>query len=325
MPIKTNLECRYGVINLDDDITNNQLSINKVDYYVSPLSSKYKRNKGAHSFVFALYPCQEFDCSEDCEPRKVIKISNIYDSFVNGKIIPVDKNVRFRMEIKALNECKDNNIANIIEIDLDDYIICTETRVNHKGEEYKKNLYFPFYMMDYAEDDLKQYLEKNELDREGKIELCLQLAKGLNYLNDLGYYHRDIKPDNILFFNGNDWRIGDLGLVARRDSDYDRQNDFIGPKGWLSPESMNKYLTEGRMNKFDCNIDHQSDIFQLGKVFWYIFQGNAPIGCIERTDFLDESNSIYNLIHRMICHSKQNRIKTMADVIQELNQIIKEA
>ena len=45
------------------------------------------------------------------------------------------------------------------------------------------------------------------------------------------------------------WKIGDLGLVTRRDLDYDRQNEFIGPKGWLSPEAMNKYLAEGRDEK----------------------------------------------------------------------------
>ncbi len=321
MPINTNFIYRDKTIILHNDIKQNQLSINKVDYYASPLSSLFKRNKGAHSFVFALYPCQEYDNYEESTPRKVIKISNIPDPFINDKIVPADKNARFRIEIEALTECKRHNIDNIIEINFNDYIICTTTRETKKGKRDIK-LFFPFYMMDFADADLKQYLENNELDKEGKIELCLQLAEGLNDLNNLGYYHRDIKPDNILFFNDGNWRIGDLGLVARRDLDYDGQNELIEPKGWLSPESMNKYLAKGRTNKFDCNIDHQSDIFQLGKVFWYILQGNAPIGCIERADFLDKNDRLYTLIHRMISHSKQNRISTMADVIQELKQII---
>ena len=177
--------------------------------------------------------------------------------------------------------------------------------------------------MDYADSDLKQFLDENELDKSGKLDLCLKLAEGLKELNNLGYYHRDIKPDNILIFNGNQWKIGDLGLVSRRDLDFDKQNELIGPKGWLSPEAMNKYLAEGKGDKrIDCKIDNQSDIFQLGKVFWYILQGNAPIGCICREDFFEREESIYVLIRTMINHSKRKRIKDMTEVVKELHRII---
>ena len=162
-----------------------------------------------------------------------------------------------------------------------------------------------------------------EFAKSEKMDLCLQLAEGLNDLNRLGYYHRDIKPDNIFIFQGSRWKIGDLGLVTHRELDYDRQNELIGPKGWLSPEAMNKYLAEGRGNKdIDCVIDNQSDIFQLGKVFWYILQGNAPIGCIKRADFHDSDESIYVLIRTMLNYSKKRRIKDMSEVVKELERIL---
>ena len=96
--------------------------------------------------------------------------------------------------------------------------------------------------MDYASGDLKNYLENNDIPFGNRIDLCLQIANGLKELKDIGYYHRDLKPDNILMFDDT-WKIGDLGLIAFRDKDniYDKKNDFIGPKGWLSPEAMNKY------------------------------------------------------------------------------------
>lgn len=118
-------------------------------------------------------------------------------------------------------------------------------------------------------------METNNIFFCNKINLCLQIATGLKELNDLGFYHRDLKPDNILIFD-NTWKIGDLGLIAFRDRDnnlYDKKNDFIGPKGWLSPEAMNKYLqSDNNKYQFDCDIDHQSDIFQLGKVFGISFK-----------------------------------------------------
>lgn len=38
---------------------------------------------------------------------------------------------------------------------------------------------------------------------------------------------------------------------------------------------MNKYLTEKYKLEFDCRIDDRSDVFQLGGLFWFIFNNNA--------------------------------------------------
>ena len=323
MLVVTNFVSKGNTIVLNDEPRNNQLSINNIDYYACAVSPQFKRNKGAHSYVLALYPSQDFIDIYKSQPQKVIKISNVHDFFRNGDYVGSDANERFRTEISALEVCKRNHIPNIIEIDLQGYVQCTESYKTRKGEEKERKEFFPFYMMDYADSDLKQYLEEHDIDKSEKLDLCLQLAEGLNDLNELGYYHRDIKPDNILIYHESQWKIGDLGLVTRRDLDYDRQKEFIGPKGWLSPEAMNKYLAEGRgEKKIDCKIDNQSDVFQLGKVFWYIFQGNAPIGCICREDFFEREESIYVLIRTMINHSKKKRIRNMADVVKELRRII---
>lgn len=321
--VATNFLSKGNTIFLKDDPRENQLSINNVDYYACSVSPQFKRNKGAHSYVLALYPSQDFIDIYNTQPQKVIKISNVRDFYRNGDYVGSDANERFRIEVSALEDYKRNHIPNIIEIDLQGHIQCTEQYMTRRGEERKVKAFFPFYMMDYADGDLKQYLEEQNINKSEKMDLCLQLAEGLNDLNRLGYYHRDIKPDNILIFQGSRWKIGDLGLVTRRDLDFDRQNELIGPKGWLSPEAMNKYLAEGRGNKkIDCIIDKQSDIFQLGKVFWYILQGNAPIGCIKRADFLDTDESIYVLIRTMLNYSKKKRIKDMSEVVKELERII---
>ena len=74
--------------------------------------------------------------------------------------------------------------------------------------------------------------------------------------------------------------------------------------------------------KFDCNIDHQSDVFQLGKVFWYILQGNAPIGNIRRSDFFDGHDDIYSVLKYMLNHSKKKRPISIDYVINELSRIM---
>ena len=61
-------------------------------------------------------------------------------------------------------------------------------------------------------------------------------------------------------------------MLAERDDEeeIDDPNEFFGPRGWHSPEAMNKFLCEGKDLEFEHNyvLDHQSDIFQLVKVFW---------------------------------------------------------
>lgn len=90
---------------------------------------------------------------------------------------------------------------------------------------------FPFYTMDYASGDLKSYLENHDIPFEDRVNLCLQIANGLKELKDIGYYHRDLKPDNILMFD-NIWKIGDLGLIAYRDEDniYDKKMNLLDLK-----------------------------------------------------------------------------------------------
>ena len=156
------------------------------------------------------------------------------------------------------------------------------------------------------------------------MSLCISISEGLNCLRELGYYHRDIKPDNIFITQGNKWKIGDLGLLDNQNIDcIDDMAEFVGPKGWMTPEAMNKYLCEGKEYIFNhnCTIDHQSDIFQLGKVFWYIFQHNAPIGTVKESDFLIREQGIYPVIKTMLNYSKKKRYKSIEDIIAILKPI----
>ena len=267
------LKIEKGIIELSGDVTKNYISIDNVDYFIGYLDPNFPKNKGANSFVLALYDAQSYD--ETATPVKAIKISKIANEYHKEIVRKNPYNRSFYTEIDVLKDCSERELLNVLRIDTSGHLII---------KEMKKA--FPFYLMDYAEYDLKKFFEIHELDMSGKLNLCIDIAKGLKELYDLGYYHRDLKPDNIFMF-GDVWKIGDLGLVARRDSENnDNSYKIIGPKGWLSPESMNRYLTQEKDRRYDCKIDHQSDVFQLGKIFWFIIQGNVPIGCIKYTDSL---------------------------------------
>lgn len=271
-------------------------------------------NKGGHSYIIRLCEEDEYSGDEDFYPTKVLKVSNVGVRKRSKKRLTFDeRNKRFVREIVALRDCKAHHYLDIIDIQYVGYLEVLN------GNSF---LYFPFYMMDFADKDLRMYMDemRDQIDDYAKIDLCLQLAQGLKELYNLGYYHRDLKPDNILFVRGK-WQIGDLGLISFRNDDIDGDNEFIGPRGWESPEVMNKFLADGNDN-FDSNIDHQSDIFQLGLIFWFIMQGNSPIGCIKRNDFTNSSDQIFEVIKRMIWHSKKDRYKEIDEVIDKLKHIL---
>jgi serine/threonine protein kinase len=253
---------KSGNIYLSPKLHRNVIRYDNVDYIVSPLKQNSGKSKGGNSNVFKITDPQ-------AEVELAIKFSK-YD--VNSPLIPfnnIKRISRFGREIEALKTCNSNGFQNIINYYFDDY----------KEIGNKK---FHYYVMEKADYDLTHYLDNNDISEQQRFLLCIQILQGIKELHSKDIYHRDIKPDNILFVNKT-WKIGDLGLIASQNSDFEikEEGERIGPIGWLSPEAANKYLNEGagKLNKFglDCEIDTFSDIFQLGKLFWYIFQGIFPL------------------------------------------------
>lgn len=303
--------------NLKIDLENyleNIFSLDNVDFVPYYLDNQFPGNRGGNSYVLKLVKAQEYNEDDGYPetPDMVIKICK----FWKGKKNEHDRSQLFEREILALLSCRENklkNITNIIDFGI----------VNIKSQDGAIRNY-RFYTMPYAKFDLYSFLEKNRLSYIEKVELCLELCSSLKQLWSLQLYHRDIKPDNILFTE-NEWIMADLGLFKHRDDDMEISKKFnwIGPRGWMSPEAMNRYLSEGMpwSHLFDNKIDHQSDIFQLGKVFWYIFQGNSPEGGVRRNDFFWKDERVYQIVRTMINHSKRSRYEEIENVIKDLKLV----
>jgi len=280
-----------GNIHLSDEAMRNFLQFEKTDYRVESISGKFQKTKGGNSSVFRLV-------SQD-DNELVVKVSR-YDVSSVTAVAKNEKRIeRFKREVEALKVAKQEGFKNVVE-----YFFDGEWRIGRKR--------FSYYVMEKADTDLTTYLDENEVSNQQRFLLCIGILKGIRELHSAGIYHRDIKPDNILRAAG-EWKIGDLGLVDFRDTDFDinEVGERIGPRDWLSPEAFNKCLTENRSRKlpyqYDCKIEAKSDVYQLGKLFWFIFQGNLPEGQLLRKDFRLADAALYDIIYKMLRHSKDKR------------------
>lgn len=135
----------------------------------------------------------------------------------------------------------------------------------HVGE-FGKHYCMLFPLMD---TDLQNVLdEKGPLGLHETCKIVNQSLNGLHFIHSCGFYHTDIKPDNI-FISGCDAKIGDLGIACTIGSNENFLHAGNGPH--TSPDSI-------MMHK---NFGSGVDVWAMGCVFYecvsgeYLFNGKS--------------------------------------------------
>jgi eukaryotic-like serine/threonine-protein kinase len=139
----------------------------------------------------------------------------------------------------------------------------------HKLVMNKKRGYM---VVDYFRaPNLKMQLQSNGVSLQVRFtRLFEQLCQALGYIHDLGWVHRDVKPDNILFNKASELRLIDFSLTTRSASVVSK---MMGSKGkviqgtrtYISPETILK-----------LPITPQSDVYSLGITLFEILAGEPP-------------------------------------------------
>lgn len=160
--------------------------------------------------------------------------------------------------------------------------------------------------------------------RAGKI--VLQVCHGLEFAHKHGIIHRDIKPSNIMLLENDQIKILDFGLAKLFNSTLTQAGEVLGTPSYMSPEQI-KGLT----------VDHRTDIFCLGIVFYELVTGQRPfraetveavtaqILSIEpKTPSLLHSNvpkKIDRIIKKMLVKDVKNRYQKCDQIINDLESI----
>ena len=188
--------------------------------------------KGAYGSVFL---------AENALTRQQVALKIVYHAGRNS-----DRELKGL--IKYQNLCKHTNLLQIYHV------------------EGKENFFF--YTMDaadnrnttgdYVPDTLAKRLKENgRLDPEVVKKMAQELLGDLNVLHSKGLFHRDIKPDNILWIDGKA-TLGDIGLVT--DSS---QTLLAGTPGFISSEVISG------TREFEA----KDDFFALGRTIYCAVTG----------------------------------------------------
>jgi eukaryotic-like serine/threonine-protein kinase len=157
---------------------------------------------------------------------------------------------------------------------------------------------FYYYVMELADDlergrdiqaeSYKPHTLGLQMKREKRIspaacaEIGANVAEGLHHLHQHKLIHRDVKPSNLVFIDGQ-CRLADIGLVTLMG-----QRTFVGTEGFVAPEGPGS---------------PESDIFSLGMVLYEASTGKDRLDFPDLPSFRETGEQLeqWRRLQRVIC------------------------
>jgi hypothetical protein len=242
---------------------------------------------------------------------------------------------RFKVEARATARCTHENIVAIYEVG-----------------EYQG---LPYMVLEYLEGKtLTRVLDAKPSQRQF-TEIMLAVARALERAHEHGIVHRDLKPSNIFVTDRGQVKVLDFG-VARvfdlpdaLDPSDDAEPHHAGPETatdstyvsfsgggtvvgtlpYMSPEMWGTDV-----------VDHQSDLWAIGIMFWRALTGVHPAGSMKRDKLRERlcdlaaplpsigerdpslPEALVHIIDRLLQKPKAKRYRTATQLIRHLQSYL---
>lgn len=168
------------------------------------------------------------------------------EEFILKRLKNVKRIERFKREISVLKNLDHPYVLKIID--------------------YNYECDAPYIVTEYCEGGTLDNLNLEEKNLLEKLDIVLKICEGLSYAHQCGVIHRDLKPSNIFINGKGNPKIGDFGISFIDDGGtrITLLDEAVGPRYYMAPE-----LEDGKLEE----ITRVSDIYSLGKLFYWILTG----------------------------------------------------
>ncbi len=224
---------------------------------------------------------------------------------------------RFKNEVRVLRELSSPYISA--------YFASGSTAVQPQPGASGGERIVPWVAMQLCGANMRQHVEEQgPLSVPQLKSITFGMCAAVEHLHEKGFIHRDIKPDNFV------WRTGahtapvmiDFGIAKRQGEDvsgrpmdtFTKVTEFVGPVFFSSPE-----LIEYAKDK-SYPVDWRSDIFQLGKVLWYLGTGKVSAGVPSRRE-CPSSGKLRDLVMAMIDDDPECRPQKLSEIQEAIRTI----
>jgi len=128
---------------------------------------------------------------------------------------------------------------------------------------------FDWYVMDYVQGkELKDALVEDDLPRQEKLRIFLDICKAVSHAHERSVVHRDLKPANVLLDATNQVFVLDFGLAKLADDELGltRTGATLGTPYYMAPEQFE--------NPKDADV--RTDVWALGVLLYEMLVGRRP-------------------------------------------------
>ncbi|XP_031624419.1 tyrosine-protein kinase Btk29A isoform X1 [Contarinia nasturtii] len=202
----------------------------------------------------------------------------------------------FIEEAKVMTKLQHPNLVQL-------YGVCSKHRPIYIVTEYMKH------------GSLLNYLRRHEQSLIGNmgllLDMCIQVCKGMSYLERHNYIHRDLAARNCLVGSENTVKVADFGLARYvLDDQYTSSGGTKFPIKWAPPEVLNY-----------TRFSSKSDVWAYGVLMWEVFTcGKMPYGRLKNTEVVERvqrgiilerpkacAKEIYEVMKKCWAHHPEDR------------------
>jgi serine/threonine protein kinase len=192
----------------------------------------------------------------------------------------------------------------------------------HYGIEFDKlNGIWLYMLMELCHDNLAHWLEHESQPRDYHecMKKFMNICNGIEYIHGKGFFHRDLKPNNILISLNNDTcKIADFGLAKLNETAANcSHTSGIGTPIYAAPEQLE-----------NTHYDNKVDLFSLGLILMeFLVEFNDKLRHSTFNQMREESVFPAGLIKNQFAREGQlilRMTKTRPEERPDINQVIQD-